>query len=249
MEYQEPEELAEEKKKYFKSLVTRNIIYVSYFLLTFIPPNIIMLLKYVFNSNIKSYYIDILVISLISFFGTFLFIIKLFDSLMYNLIINLLTFNRVYVYNIDSNNRNLQNTTTPFLTGNIEEVNRRNNKTNTAIYTNKIDFKNYINKNGSFSPRIETSLLPKSLGETRNYSEIVQNEKFEGEIKYKEMKSFNYIETKNSPKFIKETNEDIDPDNNDSLRLESYNNSKFGGNKSRNQDAILVENDNSENYI
>ena len=248
MEYQEPEELAEEKKKYFKSLVTRNIIYVSYFLLTFIPPNIIMLLKYVFNSNIKSYYIDVLVISLISFFGTFLFIIKLFDSLMYNLIINLLTFNRVYVYNIDSNNRNLQNTTTPFLAGNIEEVNRRNNKTNTAVYTNKIDFKNYINKNGSFSPRIETSLLPKSLGETRNYSEIVQNEKFEGEIKYKEMKSFNYIETKNSPKFIKETNEDIDSDNNDSLRLESYNNSKFGGNKSRNQDAILVENDNSENY-
>jgi len=48
---------------------------------------------------------------------------------------------RVYVYNIDSNNRNLQNTTTPFLAGNIEEVNRRYNKTNTAVYTNKIDFK------------------------------------------------------------------------------------------------------------
>jgi hypothetical protein len=62
------------------------------------------------------------------------------------------------------------------------------------------------------------------------------------------MKSFNYIETKNSPKFITETNEDIYSDNNDSLRLESYNNSKFGGNKSRNQDAILIENDNSENY-
>ena len=52
-----------------------------------------------------------------------------------------------HIYNIDSNNRNLQNTTTPFLAGNIEEVNRRINKTNTGVYTNKIDFKNYINKN------------------------------------------------------------------------------------------------------
>ena len=34
-------------------------------------------------------------------------------------------------------------------------------------------------------------MLPKSLGETRNYSEIVQNEKFEGEIKYENLNDVN----------------------------------------------------------
>ena len=59
-----------------------------------------MIIKYILGkSNIHCYLIDYLVIMLISFHGTFLFIVRLFDPLMRNFIINLLLFNREFITN------------------------------------------------------------------------------------------------------------------------------------------------------
>ena len=99
-EYQENEERNEEIKNIFSSVISRNISYVFYFLITFTPTNIIMIIKILLGkSNIQSYYIDYIVIMLISFNGTFLFIVRLFDPLVRNFIINLFLFNREFIKN------------------------------------------------------------------------------------------------------------------------------------------------------
>ena len=99
-EYQENEERNEKIKNIFNSVISRNISFICYFLITFTPTNIIMILKYFLGkSNIKCYYIDYMVILLISFNGTFLFLVRLFDPLMRNFIINLLSFNREFISN------------------------------------------------------------------------------------------------------------------------------------------------------
>ena len=108
-EYQETKERSKKLKNIFKSVISRNIAYIIYFLLAFLPENIIMLIKYVFNKNTKSYYIEYFIIILISFFGSFLFLVKLFDPLMRNLSINLLLFNREFIYTHDDINDENQN--------------------------------------------------------------------------------------------------------------------------------------------
>ena len=99
-EYQENEERNKKIKNIFNSVISRNISFVCYFLITFTPTNIIMILKYFLGkSNIQSYYIDYIVITLISFNGTFIFIVRLFDPLVRNFIINLFLFNREFIKN------------------------------------------------------------------------------------------------------------------------------------------------------
>ena len=99
-EYQENEERNQKIKYIFNSVISRNISFVIYFLITFTPTNIVMIIKYILGkSNIHCYLIDYLVIMLISFHGTFLFIVRLFDPLMRNFIINLLLFNREFITN------------------------------------------------------------------------------------------------------------------------------------------------------
>ena len=99
-EYQENEERNEKIKYIFNSVISRNISFVIYFLITFTPTNIVMIMKYFLGkSNIHSYFIDYLVIMLISFHGTFLFLVRLFDPLMRNFIVNLLLFNREFLSN------------------------------------------------------------------------------------------------------------------------------------------------------
>ena len=99
-EYQENEERNEAIKNIFSSVISRNISFVCYFLITFTPTNIIMIIKFLLGiSNIQSYYIDYIVIMLISFNGTFIFIVRLFDPLVRNFIINLFLFNREFIKN------------------------------------------------------------------------------------------------------------------------------------------------------
>ena len=103
-EYQENEERNQKLKNIFNSVIARNISFVCYFLITFIPANITMLFKYLFGkSDMKTYYIDYMVILLISFNGTFLFLVRLFDPLMRNFIFNLLSFNREFISNYKNN--------------------------------------------------------------------------------------------------------------------------------------------------
>ena len=97
-EYQENEERNEKIKNIFNSVISRNISFVCYFLITFTPTNIIMIIKYLLGkTKFHCYYIDYIVIMLISFNGTFLFFVRLFDPLMRNFILNLFLFNREFI--------------------------------------------------------------------------------------------------------------------------------------------------------
>ena len=103
-EYQENEERNKKIKNIFNSVIARNISFVCYFLITFTPANILMLFKYFLGkSKIHSYFIDYMVIMLISFNGSFLFIVRLFDQLMRSFIINLLLFNREFISKYEEN--------------------------------------------------------------------------------------------------------------------------------------------------
>ena len=97
-EYQDNEERNKKIKHIFNSVISRNISFVCYFLITFTPTNIIMIIKYFLGKKkFQCYYIDYIVIMLISFNGTFLFFVRLFDPLMRNFIFNLFLFNREFI--------------------------------------------------------------------------------------------------------------------------------------------------------
>ena len=99
-EYQENEERNEKIKNIFNSVISRNISFICYFLITFTPATIIMIIKYYLGkTKLKCYYIDYIVIMLISFNGTFLFFVRLFDPLMRNFLLNLFLFNREFIKN------------------------------------------------------------------------------------------------------------------------------------------------------
>jgi len=116
-EYQENEERNEKIKNIFNSVIARNISFICYFLITFTPANIIMILRYFFGkSNLQIYSLDYIVIMLISFNGTFLFFVRLFDPLMRNFIINLLLFNREFIAKYKENLIKEKNLNESFIT-------------------------------------------------------------------------------------------------------------------------------------
>ena len=116
-EYQENEERNEKIKNIFNSVIARNICFICYFLITFTPANIIMILRYFFGkSNLQIYSLDYIVIMLISFNGTFLFFVRLFDPLMRSFIINLLLFNREFIAKYKENLIKEKNLNESFIT-------------------------------------------------------------------------------------------------------------------------------------
>ena len=99
-EYQENKEKIEKIKKIFNSVLTINLSFIIYFLISFAPTNILMLFKYMFStSNINIYIIDFITVFLISFSGTFIFCVRLLNPFMRTFIINLLLFNREFISN------------------------------------------------------------------------------------------------------------------------------------------------------
>ena len=261
-EYQEPKEKSQKLKNIFKSVVSRNIAYICYFLLTFIPANIIMVLNYVFNQNIQCFIIDFYVMSFISFFGSFLFLVKLFDPLMRSLIVNLLSFNREFLNNYNSTEQITMNT--PFLTQ-TSDIIRKNNKLKTAEFTRNINIKKQNIKKKSFSPKkraennssgnlsVYFSKPSKPIKKMSYCSEPEQNNMIELEnFKYKGVESFNYLDKKDNYNINLEINEELYSEKNDSSREASNITSKADVNKSLNQDDYLFEkdmNNNNYNYI
>ena len=255
-EYQETEEESLRLKNIFASWISRNIAYICYFLLTFIPANTVMILKYILNKKkISSYYIDFIVISFISFFGSFVFLVKLFDPLIRNYIVNLLLFNREYINNSRNNNSNehllLEN----------NETNRKKNKPKTVIYSKKTDIKKeFIRKLSSFSPQkklgrktegniyVSKLALPIIFGSEPNLYEISDNK---NEKKYEEMKTFNYFEIKNNSNSNNnlKLEDEFYSNRNDSSRLDSNHTSKFNIESSINQDdKNFIRKNNYDNY-
>ena len=146
-EYQETIERSKRLKNIFNSVFSRNIAYICYFLLTFIPANAIMILKYIFGKyNIQSYFFDFLTISLISFFGSFLFFVKLFDPVMRSFIINLLLFNRNDI-RFDSTTVN-----TPLISEGENNTHLKDFNQIKITFNSRNNNKKKIHKISSFSP-------------------------------------------------------------------------------------------------
>ena len=99
-EYKENQERNEKIKYIFNLVITRNISFIIYFLLTFTPPNVLMLFKYFFSeTTINTFVVDFITIFLISCSGTFIFCVRLLDPLMRSFIVNLIKFNRGFISN------------------------------------------------------------------------------------------------------------------------------------------------------
>ena len=184
-EYQENEERNEKIKNIFNSVIARNICFIIYFLITFTPANIIMILKYFFGkSNLQIYFIDYMVIMLISFNGTFLFFVRLFDPLMRSFIINLLLFNREFIAKYKENLIKEKNLNESFITNeNIYNGEERYSESRVKI----IDFP----KNKNFQKM--TSFPPRKIKSDRNLqsydSQPVKDFNYSNKVNL-EMKSF-----------------------------------------------------------
>ena len=257
-EYQETkEEKRMHLKNFFGSVKSRNIANICYFLITFIPANIIMILKYILNEdNLKSYFIDFIVISLISFFGSFIFLVKLFDPLIRSFIINLLLFNRDFIFNDQNNNINsIMNE--HLLLENNRNI-RNNQKPKTAVFLRDINIKKEMNHKSSFSSEKKSGR--KSEGRINIYfsklSKPIQNMSFISqpdlnntkENKRYEMTSLNYFEKKNKSNIYMELNDELYSDKNSS-RLDSNHTSEFYvDNKSLNQENNFIDGDKYQKY-
>ena len=227
-EYQETKERSIHLKNIFGSLISRNVAYVCYFLLTFIPANTVMVLKYILNKNkLKCYSIDFMVICLISFFGSFIFLVKLFDPLLRNFIINLLLFNREYINNFGINNRqSLMNT--PLLADTNDNL-RNKNKSRTAIFKNNFEI---INHRPSFSPKrsnrrsedkakVYVSKLSKPIKEMTYGSEPNLNDIKGNGSMFVEMKNLEYFKKGSRSNINLKVNNELHSDKEISFRLES----------------------------
>ena len=97
-DYQDNKEKNEKIRKVFNSVLTINLSFIIYFLITFTPSNISMIFKYTFfYSNMNTDLIDFITIFLISFSGTFIFCIRLLNPFMRTFIINLFICNREFI--------------------------------------------------------------------------------------------------------------------------------------------------------
>ena len=230
-EYQESEEKNIKIKNLFNSVIARNISFICYFLITFTPTNIIMILKYFLGkSNIKSYFIDYMVIMLISFNGTFLFLVRLFDPLMRNFIINLLMFNREFIssyeeYLLKERGR-LNESLTEEVSYNVHDD--IINDSLSEIKTKIIDFpENYDNnKNKRYK-----KFYAKSFGEIKSEQNMIKIEP-----KHNKEKNYSTIFTKKAS-------------SNKNIEMNSFiSNSKNYSNLNKNDEDYYVKNKTSENY-
>ena len=86
------------KKKLFQSLVARHILFVFYFLITFVPINFMMILKYIFRLiELKNYYLSFITMTLLSFYATFIFIIKLTEPITRHFFLSFIMCNKEYI--------------------------------------------------------------------------------------------------------------------------------------------------------
>ena len=85
-------------KKLFQSLVARHIMFIFYFLITFIPINFMMILKYIFRIvELRNFYLSFITMTLLSFYGVFIFIIKLTEPIIRHFFLSYLLCNKKYI--------------------------------------------------------------------------------------------------------------------------------------------------------
>ena len=101
-------------KKLFQSLIFRHIIIILYFLFTFIPVNLMMIMKFVFGFiNFENFYLNFITMTLISFYGCFILLVKLNEPIMRNFILSIILCNKEYIKDyeplIKKDNTNISN--------------------------------------------------------------------------------------------------------------------------------------------
>jgi hypothetical protein len=227
-EYQENEERNEKIKNIFNSVILRNISFICYFLITFTPTNIIMILKYFLGkSNIKCYYIDYMVILLISFNGTFLFIVRLFDPLMRNFIVNLLSFNREFISNYKKSL--------------LKDKRNNESMTEETLYT-----PNNITLNESLIENKANIIdFPENYEENKDIFQNLQNLSF-GKRKSEEILCKGELKSRRNSNYSPSLNKKINGEN---IEMNTFvSNSKNYSNLSKNQDDYYVENEINDVY-
>ena len=85
-------------KKLFQSLIFRHLLFIFYFLFIFIPANFMMIIKYIFRvPSFEHYYLNFITMTLISLYGSFIFIVKLTDPIMRHFLLSVILCNKNYI--------------------------------------------------------------------------------------------------------------------------------------------------------
>ena len=85
-------------KNLFQSLIFRHILFILYFLFIFVPVNLMMNIKYMFRIvNFEHFYLNFITMTLISFYGSFIFIVKLTDPIMRDFLLSIILCSKKYI--------------------------------------------------------------------------------------------------------------------------------------------------------
>ena len=117
------------RRKNFHLIIKRQIIFIWYFVITYLPLSINMIIKITFNyKNFESYYLSFFINIMVSFNTTFIFIVKLSDPILRDFLINLLYLKNDTKYE----NKLYKNLNESFISKSLEDVNRTsyNNENN-----------------------------------------------------------------------------------------------------------------------
>ena len=93
-----PNEITLKKEKLFQSLIVRHILFIFYFLITFVPINFLMILKYIFRlSHLQNFYLSFLTMTLLSLYGTFTFINELTEPIFRHFFLSFVLCDKKYI--------------------------------------------------------------------------------------------------------------------------------------------------------
>ena len=85
-------------KKLFQSLILRHILFILYFLFIFVPANLMMMIKYMFRIvNFEHFYLNFVTMTLISFYGTFIFLVILTNPIMRHFTLSVILCDKRYI--------------------------------------------------------------------------------------------------------------------------------------------------------
>ena len=85
-------------RKLFQSLVARHIIFIFYFLVTFVPINFMMILKYIFRLyELKNFYLSFTTMTLLSLYGVFIFVVKLTEPIIRHFFLSFILCNKSFI--------------------------------------------------------------------------------------------------------------------------------------------------------
>jgi len=108
------------RRKNFHLIIKRQIIFIWYFVITYLPLTINMIIKITFNyKNFESYYFSFFINIMVSFNTTFIFIVKLSDPILRDFLINLLYLKN----NTKYENKLYKNLNESFISKSIEDGN------------------------------------------------------------------------------------------------------------------------------